>query len=112
MFTTIILQYLWCGEIPLKGVYVSTLLIIIGSVIAIFDDFDTNIFGFLCVWGYNLAASFQKVYLNAQNKKTKITAFESNFFYVSIGSVVLAIYNILITNNYVPLLEHYSDPNF
>ena len=58
IFTTIILQYLWCGESPLNGILVSTLLIIVGSVIAILDDFDTNILGFLCVWGYNLAASF------------------------------------------------------
>ena len=112
IFTTIILQYLWCGERPLQGVLVSAGLIITGSAIAIFDDVNTNILGCLCVWGYNLAASFQKVYLNAQSKKTKITAFESNFYFTCMGSVVLAVYNFLITDNYVPLIEHCKDPDF
>ena len=110
--TTIILQYLWCGEQPQKRVLASAVLIITGSVIAVFDSLNTNIVGLLCVWSYNAAASFQKVYLKAQSKKTNITAFESNFYFCCMGSIVLATYNFLITDNYAPLIELYKDPIF
>ena len=91
---------------------ISTLLIVIGSVIAVSDDFDSNLVGFLCVWAYNLSGSFQKVFLSAKHKETKVTPFEANFFYVCTGFISLTIYNCLITDNYLILFNYYDDPEF
>ena len=110
--TTVIFQFVWTGVRPSRGVLISIALILIGASIAVSENFEANLIGLLCIWGYNISSSFQRVYLSAVNKEKSVTAFESNFYYACIGFVSTVFYNFILTDNYTPLLKHCHDTNF
>ena len=112
LLSSVIVMYFWAGEKPSMGVSKSTALVVTGAVTAVGEDLDTNIQGFVRVWAYNFSQSFQNVYLSKLNKDKIMVPFEFNFFYACIGFVASVIYNFVITDDYMQIVEHGDDGRF
>lgn len=55
LLSSVVVMYFWAGDRPSKEVIFSTILVISGAIIAVWETFDANLMGFLCVWAYNFS---------------------------------------------------------
>ena len=69
---------------------ITATLVVAGSVIAGYDSFNEDCFGYLLIWGNNFSQSIYTVISAAYNKDGKITSFETNFFFALIGLPLMA----------------------
>jgi hypothetical protein len=83
---------------------------ILGAIIAGYDSFDSNMLGYLLIWGNNFSQAIYNVFTAKFNENKTLTAFEINFFFASIGlplslyltiyqGDIMTLYEVFFTNN-------------
>ena len=55
LLSSVIVMYLWAGDRPSKGVFLSTGIVTVGALIAACENLNDNILGFVFVWTYNFS---------------------------------------------------------
>ena len=91
MLTTIVMQLLVYKKWPDLPALVAMIFIVLGSIIAGFESFDSDSHGFAFVWGYNLSQSLFDVITEELNKDKKITPFEINLSFSLLALVITLI---------------------
>lgn len=82
---TIMVQYITQGTIPSGIQQLCTALMLSGALTAGWDTIDSGLFGYLLVMGNNLSQSMYNVAASTQKPEQKLSAFELNFYFASIG---------------------------
>jgi len=82
---TIIVTFLWKREAPGRTLMVASAFVVSGAVVAGYDSFDNNAFGYMLIIGNNFASSFVNVIASVYNEKKVVTAFDLNLFFALIG---------------------------
>ena len=92
---TITVQYFVEGKYPSSKTAWSTLIVILGAIIGGYETLDTELFGYMLVWGNNFTQSIYNVVMSKLNSDKRITPFEINFFFALIGIPISAclVYN-------------------
>ena len=73
------------GEGPTRTVAITAFIICSGAVLAGYETFDDDSFGYMLIWGNNFAQSIYNVIASIYNQEKKIVSFEINFFFALIG---------------------------
>jgi len=82
---TIIVTFLWKREGPSRTLMLASAFVVSGAVVAGYDTFDNNAFGYMLIIGNNFASSFVNVIASVYNEKKVVTAFDLNLFFALIG---------------------------
>ena len=64
---------------------------ILGAIIAGYESFDSNMFGYLLIWGNNFFQAIYNVFTSKFNENKTLTAFEINFYFAAIGLPLMTI---------------------
>jgi hypothetical protein len=85
ILATIIVTYVISGKGPNNTLAGCAFVMVTGALLAGYESFDDNAFGYLLIWGNNFAQSIYNVVASIFNEDKKITSFEINFYFALIG---------------------------
>mmetsp|Transcript_16049 Transcript_16049/g.27066 ORF Transcript_16049/g.27066 Transcript_16049/m.27066 type:complete len:251 (+) Transcript_16049:37-789(+) len=85
ILATIVVQFAVQGTVPNQTLMLSTTLIVLGSVVAGYESFNTDFFGYFLIWCNNFATAIQTVMTSKYNEDKRVTPFEVNFYFAALG---------------------------
>jgi len=85
ILATLIVEYVVKGETPNQTKVIASTLICLGAVVAGYESFNTDYFGYLLIWGNNFSQSIYNVFTAKYNGKKLLVPFEINFYFAAIG---------------------------
>jgi solute carrier family 35 protein len=84
ILSTIIINFLITGKYPNTTLAGCAFFIVLGALLAGYESFDDNAFGYLLIWGNNFSQSIYHVVASIFNEGGKINSFEINFYFALI----------------------------
>jgi hypothetical protein len=85
MITTIIIDYLYAGKKPSKELLFAASFVVAGALIAGYETFDDDMWGYLLITCNNFASALVNVVASVYNEKKIVQAFDLNFYFALIG---------------------------
>ena len=96
IFYTILIDYLYASRAPTKQLMTAASLIILGALIAGYEDFHIDYRGYFLASLNNITSAFVYVATSVYDEKKVVNAFDLNFFFSVIGfpvTLVITVYN-------------------
>ena len=72
-------------KVPSKNLAFSATLMVSGALIAGYETLSADLLGYILIWANNFCSAIQYVVTSKYNNDKKVTPFEINFFFASIG---------------------------
>lgn len=101
ILATVIATYITKGDSPNKVTCATTFLYVFGSLVAGYEQMDSDAFGFAVVWGCNFLQSFSNVAVDRLNREKVVNSFDISFYFSALGIIVLTPYIFYSGNNMV-----------
>ena len=81
IMTTILVDYLYAGKKPTSVLLITMMFVVIGAIVAGSENIEANWYGFILVFGNNLASAMINVVASVYNEKKVVQAFDLNFYF-------------------------------
>ena len=94
LLTTVIMNYLVNRVYPNKALSITLFLSTAGALIAGWDSLNAQWFGYILVWGNNVAQSLYNTYVSKVNAEKKVLAFEINFYFALCGFPIALLFTV------------------
>jgi hypothetical protein len=85
ILTTIIVDFLYAGKTPSSVTLTGAFFIVLGGLIAGYETFDDDMWGYFLIMCNNFATALVNVVTSVYNEKRLVNAFDLNFFFALIG---------------------------
>lgn len=99
ILATVSADYFYNRKMPNSVVKITAFLYCLGSLIAGWENLETEYFGFLIVWLCNFTQAFGNGTIQKQNKSNLINSFDTCLFFSLMGSLFTIPY-IIYSGNY------------
>jgi len=100
MLSSVIVMFIMESTIPNRFIQIATVVVTAGAITAGWETMETDAYGLAIVWANNFSQAIQNVYISALNKEKKLSAFDINFFFASLGLLFSIGNNFFMTDDY------------